>query len=132
GFSDLMTQSIVDLNLSPFALFVALFLVYIVLGMFLEATSILALTVPLVLPIVLHVGWDPVWFGVVLVCLMEIAAVTPPVGLNLFMVKASVPDVELSTIYMGSAPFWLMNFAVILLLYLWPEIALYLPKAMIR
>ena len=94
--------------------------------------SILALTVPLALPIALHVGWNPVWFGVVLVSLMEVAAVTPPVGLNLLMVKAAVPGIRLSTIYLGSAPFWIVNFAVIFLLYYWPDIALYLPNAMIR
>jgi len=132
GFSQILTDWIVALDLQPFVLFAVLFLVYLVLGTMMEATSILALTVPLVLPIVYHVGWHPVWFGVVLVSLMEVAAVTPPVGLNLFMVKAAVPEVQLSTIYLGSAPFWCMNFLVIFGLYQWPQIALYLPLLMIQ
>jgi tripartite ATP-independent transporter DctM subunit len=132
GFSQLLTDTIVALDLQPFLLFCLLFLVYLLLGTMMEATSILALTVPLVLPIVHHVGWHPVWFGVVLVSLMEVAAVTPPVGLNLFVVKASVPGIKLSTIYIGSAPFWCMNFLVIFALYQWPQIALYLPLAMLQ
>jgi C4-dicarboxylate transporter DctM subunit len=132
GVSETITQGIIALEFSNFALFCLFLLIYIVLGMFMEATSILALTVPLVLPIAVHVGWHPVWFGVVLVCLMEIAAVTPPVGLNLFMVKATLPDVKLSDIYLGSAPFWGINLVVLFILYLYPMIALYLPFAMIR
>jgi len=132
GYSEVVTQGIVALELSPFQLFLLFFAIYLVLGTVMEATSILALTVPLALPIAIHTGWNPVWFGVVLVSLMEVAAVTPPVGLNLFMVKAAVPDVKLSTIYLGAAPFWCMNFVAIFLLYLWPEIALFLPQAMMN
>lgn len=132
GLSDIITQMIVGMGLAPLALFTLFFVIYLILGMFLEATSILALTVPLALPIAVQAGWDPVWFGVVLVSLMEVAAVTPPVGLNLFVLKASLPDVALSTIYVGAAPFWCMNFAIIYLLYLWPQIALYLPQAMMQ
>ena len=132
GYSEIVTDSIVALELGPLGLFCLFFGIYLVLGTIMEATSILALTVPLALPIALHVGWNPVWFGVVLVSLMEVAAVTPPVGLNLLMVKAAVPGIRLSTIYLGSAPFWIVNFAVIFLLYYWPDIALYLPNAMIR
>ena len=132
GLSDILTQVIVGLNLGPLALFTLFFVIYLILGMFMEATSILALTVPLALPIAIQTGWHPVWFGVVLVSLMEVAAVTPPVGLNLFVLKATVPGAQLSTIYKGAAPFWCMNFVVIYLLYLWPDIALYLPQAMIK
>ena len=132
GVSDILTEVIASLNLTPLALFTLFFLVYLILGMFLEATSILALTVPLALPIAVQTGWHPVWFGVVLVSLMEVAAVTPPVGLNLFVLKATVPDTTLTAIYTGAAPFWCMNFAVIYLLFLWPEIALYLPLAMVK
>lgn len=111
-------------------LFIVLVIIYFILGMFLEATSILALTVPLVLPIAVATGWHPVWFGVILVCMMEIAAVTPPVGLNLFVMKATVPDVTLAEIYEGAAPFWLVNILVVFVLYFFPEIALVLPLAM--
>ena len=128
GFSDLLASSIVRMELSPFALFLLLILGYLVLGIFMEVSSLLALTIPLVMPIVIAAGWNPIWFGVIVVALMEVAAVTPPVGLNLYAVKASVPDVRLHTIYTGAIQFWLVNIAVILLLYLVPDIALFLPN----
>lgn len=128
GFSDLMAQAIIDMHLGSFELFLLLVLVYMVLGMFMEVSSILALTIPLIMPIVATAGWNPIWFGVVVVALMEVAAVTPPVGLNLYAVKASVPDVPLQKIYTGSVQFWMVNLMVILILYFFPEIALLLPN----
>jgi len=130
GFSEMVTSGIMGLGLSPFLLFVMFVLVYLVLGCLMEVTSILALTIPLVVPIVTAVGWDLVWFGVIVVSMMEVAAVTPPVGLNLFAVKASVPDVSLPTIARGALPFWLMNILAVFILYLLPGIALFLPGLM--
>jgi len=128
GFSDLMTQTLIDLHLGPLALFAILVMVYLVIGMFMEVSSILALTIPLVMPIVKTAGWDPIWFGVVVVALMEVAAVTPPVGLNLYAVKASLPEIKLRTIYVGAVQFWMVNLIVIMILYVFPQIALVLPN----
>jgi tripartite ATP-independent transporter DctM subunit len=128
GFSDLIAQTIIDMHLGSFELFLFLVLVYMILGMFMEVSSILALTIPLIMPIIATAGWNPIWFGVVVVALMEVAAVTPPVGLNLYAVKASVPDVALQKIYLGSVQFWMVNLLVILILYCFPEIALFLPN----
>ena len=130
GVSGLIASGILELGLSPLSLFAFLVVIYVGLGMFLEATSILALTVPLVLPIAVATGWSAVWFGVVLVCLMEVAAVTPPVGLNLFVMKATIPDVSLKAIYLGAAPFWAVNLLVVFILYFYPDIVLVLPTAM--
>lgn len=132
GVSDILSNFVISLGLQPFMLYLLMLVIYLVLGMFLEATSILALTVPLFLPIAVAAGWHPIWFGVVLVCLMEVAAVTPPVGLNLFVMKATVPDVTMAQIYRGSAPFWLVNVTVLFVLYVFPEIAMVLPSAMPR
>jgi C4-dicarboxylate transporter, DctM subunit len=88
------------------------------------------LTTPLVLPLVSEAGWDIVWVGVVVVAAMEIAAVTPPVGLNLYAVKSAARDIPLKTIYVGAIPFWTMNLLVIGLLYMFPQIALFLPGYM--
>jgi TRAP-type C4-dicarboxylate transport system permease large subunit len=128
GFSDLIAQTIIDMHLGSFGLFLFLVLIYMILGMFMEVSSILALTIPLIMPIIATTGWNPIWFGVVVVALMEVAAVTPPVGLNLYAVKASVPDVALRKIYLGSVQFWMVNLLVILILYCFPEIALLLPN----
>lgn len=131
GFSERFTQWIIGMNFSRFELFTIFVLIYLVLGCLMEVTSILALTIPLVLPIVIKVGWDPIWFGVVMVLLMEIAAVTPPVGLNLYAMKATLPDIDLHSVYMGAIPFWLVVVGMIFLLYMFPGIALWLPGMMI-
>jgi tripartite ATP-independent transporter DctM subunit len=130
GFSELATGAILALNLSPLSMFVALVAVYLVIGTMMEVASTLALTIPLVMPIVAAMGWDPVWFGVILVSVMEISAVTPPVGLSLYVVKATVPDLTLTDICMGALPFWLMNLLAIAIIYAFPQIALVLPNMM--
>ena len=132
GAAEGIKDGIINLQLAPFSLFLLLIVIYLVLGCFLEATSILALTVPIVLPVVIDMGWNPIWFGVVLVSLMEIASVTPPVGLNLFVMKATLPELSLSTIFLGAAPFWAVNIVVLFLLYFQPQLALYLPDLMLR
>jgi TRAP-type C4-dicarboxylate transport system permease large subunit len=116
------------LGLSSLSLLLLLTVIYIFLGMFMEVSSLLALTIPLVMPIVLSAGWDPIWFGVVVVSLVEVAMVTPPVGLNLYAVKASVPSISLKTIYMGAVQFWMINILLILILFAFPKIALLLPN----
>lgn len=131
GFSDRFAEWIIGQQFGPLTLFLILVGIYFVLGCLMEVTSILALTIPLVLPIVIAVGWDPIWFGVIIVLLMEIAAVTPPVGLNLFAIKATLPDIDLHKVYMGAIPFWLVVMAVIFTLYALPGIALWLPGLMI-
>lgn len=127
GFSDFVAAWIIDRGFSPFALLLLLIVIYIVLGMFMEVSSLLALTIPLVMPIVMSMGWNPIWFGVVVVSLMEVAMVTPPVGLNLYAVKASMPSTSLKTIYMGAMQFWMINILLIFVLFAFPQIALVLP-----
>lgn len=122
-----ITDGIMALQLSPFMLYVLLVLIYLVLGMFMEVSSLLALTIPLVMPLVTAVGWNPIWFGVVIVLLMELAMVTPPVGLNLYAVKAVAADVSLNDIYLGSLPFWFVNMTILFLFYFWPQVTLILP-----
>ncbi len=131
GFSERFAQWVIGMQFSQFQLFLLLVAVYLVLGCLMEVTSILALTIPLVLPIVEAVGWSPIWFGVLMVLLMEIAAVTPPVGLNLYAVKASLPDINLHDVYMGAIPFWFVVIGVIFLIYAFPSIALFLPGVMV-
>ncbi len=127
-----VTQAVVDViisaDLPPLVFFACLIVFYIVLGTFLEAISIIALTVPLMLPITQQLGWDPIWFGIVLVKLIEIGAMTPPVGLNLYTLKGVAPDVPIKTIVTGCVPFWLCDIALLFLLYAIPEIVLILPR----
>ena len=128
GFSENIVNWISAYSLSSLQLFIAIIIVYMVLGMFMEGASILALTVPLVMPLVASAGWNPIWFGVVLVVLIEVAAVTPPVGLNLYAVKASSPGTSIGSIIVGCMPFWLINLGAICLFYFVPWFVLVLPN----
>ena len=125
-----LTHLIDVADLSSLELFIVLVILYLILGTFLEGISILALTVPIVLPIILKAGWDPIWFGVILVKLIEIGAVTPPVGLNLFAVKSVAQDVRSSDIIIGSLPFWVSDFGILFILFYVPQIATVLPNMM--
>lgn len=125
-----LSRMIVAAELTSLQLFIVLIVFYIVLGTFLEGISILALTVPIVLPIVTAAGWDPIWFGVMLVKLIEIGAVTPPVGLNLFAVKSVAPDVKTSDIFLGAVQFWICDIGVLFLLFYMPQLVTWLPSLM--
>ena len=130
GVTGAITSFIDAADLTSLQLFAVLIVFYLILGMFLEGISILALTVPIVLPIILKAGWDPIWFGVILVKLIEIGAVTPPVGLNLFAVKSAAPHVRTIDIIMGALPFWICDIFVLFLLFTVPAIATVLPAMM--
>jgi TRAP-type C4-dicarboxylate transport system permease large subunit len=106
--------------------------VYIGLGMFLEGFSILVLTLPIVIPIVKALDYDLIWFGVLMVILLEMGLISPPVGINVFVVKGLVPDVPMSQIFTGILPFWVAMGIGIILLIAFPEIALIVPESMIR
>ena len=103
---------------------------FIVLGTFLDGFAMLVLTVPLVQPILESLGIDMIWFGVMIVITLEMGLISPPVGLNIFVVKGVAPDVPVRTIFRGIAPFWLALLAALILIALFPRIALMLPDAM--
>lgn len=109
---------------------VAVLAVFIVLGTFLEGFAILVLTVPLVQPVLASLGVDMIWFGVLVVIVLEMALISPPVGINVFVVKGIDDSVALNTIFRGILPFWLAMFAAALLILLFPQIALTLPNSM--
>jgi TRAP-type C4-dicarboxylate transport system permease large subunit len=104
--------------------------IYAVLGMFIEGLSMLVLTLPIVFPIVLQLGYDPIWFGVIIVIVLEMGLISPPVGVNCFVVRTIAPDVKLQTIFAGIMPFWAAMLVMILLLIAFPKLATFLPSAM--
>jgi tripartite ATP-independent transporter DctM subunit len=106
-------------------------LIYMFLGMFLEAIAMLVLTIPVVIPIAVALDWDLIWFGIILVIVLEMGMISPPVGINVFIVKSIARDVPMSTIFRGIWPFWFAMAAMIGLLILFPKIALYLPQAVV-
>ncbi|WP_162654753.1 TRAP transporter large permease [Lentilitoribacter sp. Alg239-R112] len=103
---------------------------YIILGMFIEGLSLLVITLPIVFPLVTGMGFDPIWLGVVMVIVLEMGLISPPVGVNVFIVKSVVPDVKIETIFAGIMPFWLAMIATLALIVVFPQIALLLPNAM--
>ncbi|MEM1237403.1 MAG: TRAP transporter large permease [Pseudomonadota bacterium] len=107
-------------------------LLFIVLGMFMDGFAILVLTVPLVQPIIEPLGVDMIWFGVLMVIALEMGLISPPVGVNVFVVKGIAKDVPLNTIFRGIWPFWFAMFAALVLIFLIPQIALFMPQTMFR
>jgi len=108
---------------------VIIFLVifYIILGCLLESIAMMLITVPVFLPLIVEIGYDPVWFGVLVVAVVEIGLVTPPVGLNIFVIRAQLPDIPIMSIYQGILPFLFAGLGLIALLMIFPGLALWLP-----
>ncbi|NLD70675.1 MAG: TRAP transporter large permease [Limnobacter sp.] len=127
GLTAMLTGFISGLGLSKFQTLLVVVLFYLVLGCFMETLSMMITTIPIVAPVMFALGFDPVWFGIVLVILIEMALITPPVGLNLFVVQSLRERGSLNDVMAGSAPFVVAMLAMILLLALFPGIAMWLP-----
>ncbi|GAB4347624.1 MAG: TRAP transporter large permease [Oricola sp.] len=130
GLPEALRNGVDSLGLTPWMVMGLIILIYIALGCVFESLSMLLLTVPIFFPLVISLGFDPVWFGIVVVVVTEISLITPPVGLNVFVLKGVVGDVSTATIFRGVTPFWTMDIVRLALLLLVPGIALYLPSLM--
>jgi TRAP-type C4-dicarboxylate transport system permease large subunit len=119
-------------DVPPIVILTFLMLLYIFLGMFLEGFSILVLTLPIVIPIVKALNYDLIWFGVLMVIVLEMGLISPPVGINVFVVKGLVPDVPLSKVFAGIMPFWIAMVICLVLIIIFPQIALIVPETMMR
>lgn len=118
------------LNLGTFGTLIFILAVYLVLGCFLEGFAMLVLTLPIFFPVVVELGIDPIWFGVLVVLTLEMGLISPPVGINVFIVKSVAPDVPLGQIFRGVLPFWLAMLVCLAILIAFPQIALLLPNSM--
>lgn len=127
GLSGKVMNYVTGFGLSPTGTIIAIVLFYLVLGMFMESLSMLVATVPIITPLVAGLGFNPVWFGVLMMLLIETALITPPVGLNLFVVQGVRPRGQIYDVIVGSAPFVITLMAMIALLIAFPQIALWLP-----
>lgn len=131
GFVTDLTDIVINSGLSANGFLIVMVLLYLVLGMFIDPLSMLVMTVPFIFPVIQGYGLDPIWFGVVLCKLIEIAVITPPVGLNLFaVVSASDGRVSIGDMYVGILPFVAIELVVLLILILFPAISTYLPATM--
>ena len=128
GLTTQLTDAIKGLGLSPLATLLLVVLFYLVLGCFMETFSMLITTATIITPIVVGVGYDAVWFGILLMVLLETALITPPIGINLFVVQSIRTRGEIKDVMLGALPFVATMFAMIGLLIAYPELALWLPK----
>ncbi|OPY92445.1 MAG: Sialic acid TRAP transporter permease protein SiaT [Syntrophaceae bacterium PtaU1.Bin231] len=131
GVTEWLVSGIVGLKMNRYVIVSLLVVVYIFLGMILDVFGMIILTMPIVYPVMTAMGFDPIWFGVFIVIMSEVALVTPPVGANVFVVAGIARNVPLMTIFKGVAPLLAGNFAVLALMVAFPQIALWLPTTML-
>ncbi|NTV59227.1 MAG: TRAP transporter large permease [Deltaproteobacteria bacterium] len=120
------------LQVSKYVVLTIIIVIYLILGCFLDAISMMVLTMPVIFPVVKALGFDPIWFGVVCVIMMEAGLITPPVGLNVYTLAGVAKDVPMATIFRGAFPFLFAMLAVTIIITIFPGIALYLPSMMGR
>ena len=121
---------IVGLKVSPVMIITAMMLIYVVLGTVMEELTMVLLTIPLFFPIVTALGFDPVWFGVLIVMIVQIGLISPPVGMNMFVINTLLPKVGLGKIFRGCWPFTVVMVAVLALLIAFPQLSMWLPSLM--
>ncbi|MCL6640095.1 MAG: TRAP transporter large permease subunit, partial [Candidatus Rokubacteria bacterium] len=118
------------LQVAPVVVLWAIILTYIVLGALMDELAMILLTVPIFFPVITALGYDPIWFGVIIVVVVQIGLIAPPIGLNVFVIAGIARDVPLATIYRGIMPFLVMQVVLLVILTLWPQLALVLPNRM--
>ena len=130
GLPDALIEMIVAVEMSPYLAMALILMVYLLLGCVFESMSMMLLTVPTFFPVVVQMGFDPVWFGIVVVVATEIGLITPPVGLNVFVLSGVIKDIKTSTIFKGVVPFWVADMVRLAIIVLIPGIVLLLPQMM--
>ena len=132
GLPDDLLAFVTSLDVSPLGVILVILGIYIVLGMVFESLSMLLLTVPIFYPLVESLGFDLVWFGIVVVVVTEISLITPPVGMNIFVLNAVIRNINPATIFKGVTPFWCADIVRLALITLVPVITLVLPELLYR
>jgi len=125
-------EAMTSAGLGPYGVLLLIIFAYLVLGMFMDGLAMLVVTIPIFFPIITGLGFDPIWFGVIAVIVIEMGMITPPVGLNVFVVKSVAQDVPMATIFRGVVPFWIAMAVCLLAIIVFPQIALTIPSAMFR
>ena len=125
-----LADFVMGLALPETVILYAIIIIFILLGCVMDCYAIMILTVPIIFPVIEAMHFDPIWFGVLMVIVLEMGLITPPVGLNVFVLKSAAPDVPLTVIFKGIWPFLLSTLAAIILLTIFPQIALFLPSFM--
>jgi tripartite ATP-independent transporter DctM subunit len=131
GLPNTFTQFVLDLPIPPNLILMLILCIYIFLGMFLDAIGMMMLTLPMVFPAVTGLGYDPIWFGIIIVKMCEICLITPPVGLNCYIVRSVAPDIPLEEIFRGILPFIAMDVLTVAVFIVFPQIVTFLPSRML-
>jgi len=127
---DMLANFITQLGLNRYAMMAIIIAMYLVLGCFMEGLSIMLVTIPFFLPLILSLGYDLIWFGIIIVRIVEIGLITPPVGINVFVIKGVAKDTSMYTIFRGIIPFLISDIIHVSLLLFFPQIALMLTRLM--
>lgn len=131
GLAADMVTFLTSLPIGEVGVLIVVILIYMFLGTFLEGIAMLVLTIPVVVALATQLNWDLVWFGIIVVIVLEMGMISPPVGINVFVVKSIAPEVPMRTIFKGIWPFWFAMAFMIALLVIFPEIAMFLPETML-
>ena len=118
------------LGLSPIGTILVIFLIYIVLGFFIETLSLMVVTIPIIVPLIVAQGYDPIWFGILMIVLIEMALITPPVGLNLYVVQGARNSGNMTEVMLGAVPYVVAMLIMVAALIAFPSVALFLPSAL--
>jgi TRAP-type C4-dicarboxylate transport system permease large subunit len=131
GIPSAVVKFLTMVQLPPNIILLIVLSVYLPLGMFLDTVSLLFLTLPIIFPVVQKLGFNGIWFGILVTKMIEVSLITPPLGLNVYVIKGLMPeDVDLSTIFKGCLPFLIMDILTLIVLFLFPQITLWLPSKM--
>jgi TRAP-type C4-dicarboxylate transport system permease large subunit len=125
-----MADWVKGLALSRYAILAVIFIIYLILGCLMDTLSMIVLTLPVIFPVVMALGFDPIWFGVLMTLLAEAALITPPVGMNVFVVAGISEGVPMETVFRGIFPFFSAMIICLVILVLFPQISLFLPGFM--
>jgi len=125
-----VTELLTGLGLGPYGILALIMVMYLVLGCLMDAMAMIILTVPIIFPVIMHLGFDPIWFGVIIVMTVELGLIHPPVGMNVFVIKSVVKDVSFSTIFRGVIPFVATDLIRLVILIVFPVLATWLPTRM--
>ena len=125
-----VTEFLTGLGLGRYGVLALIMLMYIVLGCLMDSLAMIILTIPIIFPVIMQLGFDPIWFGVIIVMTVELGLIHPPVGMNVFVIKSVVQDVKFSTIFYGVLPFIATDLIRLVILIAFPILATYLPSRM--
>jgi tripartite ATP-independent transporter DctM subunit len=132
GLPEMFANFVIALPYPPIVIMICILLFYVILGMFMDAIGMLLLTLPVVYPAVIGLGYDPIWFGIIVVKMCEVCLITPPIGLNCYVVAGVRPDIPLSAVFRGIGPFFICDVLTLGLFLAFPEIITWLPDQMMN